>query len=91
MSNLDYDLLKIANDTVKIILLLALPTLFLSLVIGLTISIFQAVTQVQDAALAFVPKIIIISIASVMLLPWMIDKVTVYTNELYDMIKLFGQ
>ncbi len=88
---LDYDLLKIANDSVKIILLLALPTLMLSLVIGLIVSIFQAVTQIQDVALAFVPKIIFISVAAVLLLPWMMDKMSVYTLELYDLIKIFGQ
>jgi flagellar biosynthetic protein FliQ len=88
---LDYDLLKIANDSVKIILLLALPTLLLSLIIGLIVSIFQAVTQIQDVALAFVPKIIIISVAAVLLLPWMIDKISTYTFGLYDLIKVFGQ
>lgn len=88
---LDYDLLKIANDTVKVILFLALPTLILSLVIGLIVSIFQAVTQIQDVALAFVPKIIFISVAAVLLLPWMVDKMSTYTFELYDLIKIFGQ
>ena len=88
---LDYDLLRIANESVKVILLLALPTLMLSLVIGLVVSIFQAVTQIQDVALAFVPKIIIISVSAVILLPWMIDKMSTYTLELYGLIKVFGQ
>jgi flagellar biosynthetic protein FliQ len=88
---LDYDLLKIANDSVKIILLLALPTLMLSLIIGLVVSIFQAVTQIQDVALAFVPKIIIISVSAVILLPWMVDKISIYAKELYSLIKIFGQ
>jgi flagellar biosynthetic protein FliQ len=88
---LDYDLLRIANESVKIILLLALPTLMLSLIIGLVVSIFQAVTQIQDVALAFVPKIIFISVAAVFMLPWMMDKMSSYTIELYDLIKMFGQ
>lgn len=88
---LDFDITKIANDSVMIILYLALPTLLLSLVIGLIVSIFQAVTQIQDVALAFVPKIIFISIASVILLPWMMDKMTTYALDLYSLIKIFGQ
>lgn len=88
---LDFDITKIANDSVMIILYLALPTLLLSLVIGLIVSIFQAVTQIQDVALAFVPKIIVISVASVILLPWMMDKMSVYALDLYGLIKIFGQ
>ncbi len=88
---LDYDIFKIANDSVIIILLLALPTLMLSLVIGLVVSIFQAVTQIQDVALAFVPKIIFISIVAVIMLPWMADKMSTYALELYSLIKVFGQ
>ena len=50
------DLIAIAENTVKIILILGLPSLIVSMVIGLVISIFQAVTQVSDASLSFVQK-----------------------------------
>ena len=52
------DLIEIAENTVKIILILGLPSLIVSMIIGLVISVFQAVTQVSDASLAFVPKMI---------------------------------
>lgn len=56
------DLIGIAENTVKIILILGLPSLIVSMIIGLVISIFSAVTQVNDASLSFVPKMIIVSI-----------------------------
>ena len=48
--------MAIAQNTVKIILLVGMPSLMISMIIGLIISIFSAVTQVNDAALSFVPK-----------------------------------
>ena len=85
------DLMAISQSTVKIILLLGLPSLLVSMVIGLIISIFQAVTQISDASLSFVPKMIIVSIFIVFSLPWVGDNIEAYTLELWDMIILFGK
>jgi len=85
------DLLDISQQTVKIILLLGLPSLMVSLVIGVIISIFQAVTQISDASLAFVPKVIIVSLFILISLPWISDKIEAYTFNLWDMILTFGQ
>ena len=56
------DLIAISQNTVKLILILGLPSLIVSMVIGLIISIFSAVTQVNDASLSFVPKMIVVSV-----------------------------
>ncbi|MGB9801776.1 MAG: flagellar biosynthetic protein FliQ, partial [Arcobacter sp.] len=80
------DLMGIAQSTVKIILLLALPSLLVSMVIGLLISVFQAVTQISDAALSFVPKVILVSVFILISLPWIGDNVSTYTKELWNMI-----
>jgi len=85
------DLIAISQSTVAIILLLGLPSLIVSMVIGLIISIFQAVTQISDASLSFVPKMIIVSVFIVISLPWIGDKIEGYTFELWDMIIEFGQ
>lgn len=85
------DLMAIAQSTVKIILLLGLPSLLVSMVIGLLISVFQAVTQVSDASLTFVPKVIFVSIFILISLPWIGDNVTTYTKELWDLILVFGK
>ena len=85
------DLIGIAENTVKIILILGLPSLIVSMVIGLIISIFQAVTQVSDASLSFVPKVIFVSVFILISLPWIGDNIEAYTKNLWDMILVFGQ
>jgi len=85
------DLLGISQSTVKIILLLGLPSLIVSMIIGLLISIFQAVTQISDASLAFVPKMIIVSIFIVFSLPWVGEHIEKYTFDLWNLIILFGR
>jgi len=85
------DLMGISQNTVKIILLLGIPSLMVSLIIGLIISIFSAVTQVNDASLSFVPKLIFVSIFILISLPWMGDHVQTYTLELWDHILDFGR
>ncbi|RXJ91128.1 flagellar export apparatus protein FliQ [Arcobacter sp. CECT 8983] len=85
------DLIAIAENTVKIILILGLPSLIVSMVIGLIISIFQAVTQVSDASLTFVPKVIVVSIFVLITLPWVGDHITTYTKDLWDLMLVFGE
>ncbi|WP_419771286.1 MAG: flagellar biosynthetic protein FliQ [Candidatus Marinarcus sp.] len=85
------DLLGIAENTVKIILILGLPSLLVSMVIGLIISIFQAVTQVSDASLTFVPKMILVSAFILISLPWIGENVQSYTKDLWDLILIFGK
>lgn len=85
------DLLQIAQSTVWIILLLGLPSLLVSMVIGLLISVFQAVTQVSDASLSFVPKMVLVSAFILISLPWIGDNVQSYTKELWDIILVFGK
>jgi flagellar biosynthetic protein FliQ len=85
------DLIGIAQSTVKIILLLGLPSLLVSMVIGLFISVFQAVTQVSDASLSFVPKMVLVSAFILISLPWIGEHVSSYTKELWDIILTFGK
>lgn len=84
------DLIAIAENTVRIILILGLPSLIVSMVIGLTISIFQAVTQVSDASLTFVPKMIFVSVFILISLPWIGDNMESYTHDLWAIILTFG-
>jgi flagellar biosynthetic protein FliQ len=85
------DLMAISQNTVKIILMLGLPSLIVSMVIGLLISIFQAVTQISDASLSFVPKMIIVSVFIIISLPWIGDHIQRYTLNLWDIILTFGK
>lgn len=85
------DLMGIAQNTVMVILIVGMPSLIVSMVIGLVISIFQAVTQVSDAALSFVPKVIFVSIFILITLPWVGDYIFGYTRDLWDIILTFGK
>ena len=84
------DLIAIAENTVKIILILGLPSLIVSMIIGLIISIFQAVTQISDASLSFVPKMIFVSAFILISLPWIGDHIETYTKDLWNLILVFG-
>lgn len=84
------DLMGIAQSTIKIILLLGLPSLIVSMIIGLIISVFQAVTQVSDASLSFVPKMIFVSVFILVSLPWMGEHMGTFTKDLWDLMLVFG-
>jgi flagellar biosynthetic protein FliQ len=73
---------QIARDAIEITLFLSLPILGVGLVVGLLVSLFQAVTQIQEATLAFVPKIIVVFLLLLVLSPWMMRKMMFYTEQL---------
>lgn len=82
--------LRLAENTVHLILMLVLPICGVALVIGLLVSIFQATTQIQEQTLAFVPKIIAVFVAILFFGPWMlrqlVDFTASYLNDLYRYI-----
>jgi flagellar biosynthetic protein FliQ len=73
---------QIARDAIEITLYLSLPILGVGLVVGLLISLFQAVTQIQEATLVFVPKIVVVLLALLFLSPWMMRKMLSYTEQI---------
>lgn len=74
--------LGIAKNAIEITLLLSLPILGVGLLVGLLISIFQAATQIQEMTLTFVPKILAMLLSLLLLMPWMMSKMTEYTEQL---------
>jgi flagellar biosynthetic protein FliQ len=72
----------IAKDAIEITLYLSLPLLGIGLIVGLLVSVFQAVTQIQEATLTFVPKILVTFISLIFLLPWMMNKMMSYTEQI---------
>ena len=70
------------RQAIEMTLLLALPMLGLGLVVGLAISVFQATTQIQEMTLTFIPKILAILTALIVFSPWMLEKITSYTQNL---------
>ncbi len=65
---------------------LSLPILLTALVIGLVISIFQAATQINEATLSFLPKIIAMLAVIIIVAPWMIRRMTTFTQDIYAKI-----
>jgi flagellar biosynthesis protein FliQ len=65
------DVLFLGRDAMIVTLLVSAPMLLSGLVVGLIISVFQSVTQIQEITLTFVPKIIVVFAAFVLFLPWM--------------------
>jgi flagellar biosynthetic protein FliQ len=77
---------QLARRSFEATLLLAAPLLIASLVIGLMISIFQAVTSINEATLAFAPKIIAVMVAMIIFFPWMMTYMGDFTREIYSFI-----
>lgn len=73
---------QMARDAIEITLFLSIPILGVGLVVGLLVSLFQAVTQIQEATLIFVPKIIVVFVMLLILSPWMMRKMMFYTEQL---------
>jgi flagellar biosynthesis protein FliQ len=84
------DTLEIAREAILVMLQVAGPMMLLSLVVGITISLFQAMTQLQEQTLTFAPKIIIMSVALFVLLPFMLSSITTFTERLMDRIVSLG-
>lgn len=85
------DILKLAQEAVRTVLLVSSPMLLVSLIVGLIISIIQAVTQIQEATLAFVPKIVAILLSLVIFGPWIFKIMTQFTLNLFNNINIYIQ
>jgi len=72
----------------KMVLMLSMPMLLTALVVGVAISLFQAVTQIQEMTLTFVPKIIAVFLVLVLAASWMVEKMISYTQELFSHIPM---
>lgn len=76
----------IGRHTIEIILVISAPILLVGLVVGLAVSVFQAVTQIQEMTLTFVPKIIAVFLALLVLSGWMMQKMIGFTAEIFTNI-----
>ena len=76
----------IMAETIRVALMISAPVLLVGLVVGVVISLFQAVTQVQEMTLVFVPKIVACLVVLVAALPWMINLLLSFTHQLFSNI-----
>jgi flagellar biosynthetic protein FliQ len=86
---LESEIIALAVQTLKLALLLALPSLLVGMVIGLMISIFQATTQINEMTLSFVPKILAIAVVLIFTMPWMMNEIIDFTTYVFKLIPTF--
>jgi len=78
--------INISMQAMQLAFMVALPLLLVALVVGLVVSVFQAVTQIQEQTLSFIPKVVGLAVVVVVLGPWMLGQLLVYTEELWTSI-----
>jgi flagellar biosynthesis protein FliQ len=77
----------IGRDAIMTMLLVSSPILISGLLVGLIISILQAITQVHEMTLTFIPKIVIVALSLLIFLPWIINKIVDFTVNMFNMIQ----
>jgi len=81
--------LDLLQQAMFYVILLASPLLLSGLFVGLAVSVFQATTQIQEATLAFVPKILAVFLTLVMLGPWLLKKATDFAIYVFSNMNAF--
>lgn len=82
--------LEIGRNGIWVVLQLSAPIMAAGLIIGLIIALFQALTTIQEMTLTFVPKIIVIFLSLLVLLPFMMTTLIEFTQELYGLMVIIG-
>ncbi|QJB56297.1 flagellar biosynthesis protein FliQ [Pseudodesulfovibrio sp. zrk46] len=72
-----------ARQAIEMTLIISLPMLGIGMAVGIIVSILQAATQIQEMTLTMVPKLLAIFIALLVAFPWIMDKMTTYTTNLF--------
>ena len=79
-----------AKEAIGTVVLVGGPILGVSLLVGLMVSIFQSMTQIQEQTLSFIPKVVAVIAILLLLGPWMLSILTVYTSNLLTQLATFG-
>ena len=80
------EIIEIVREAIYVLVIIAAPIMAVALVVGVLISLLQALTQIQEATLTFVPKVLAMVLMLSLTLPFMIEKLTDFTNKLQDKI-----
>lgn len=81
--------MKLGQEALKTTAMLSAPLLGAALVTGLVVSVVQAITQINEATLTFIPKMIVIAIILIVAGPWMIDVLTHFTVGLFENLAVY--
>lgn len=80
------DAIEIGREAIMVVLTMSVPIMAVALFVGLMIALFQALTQLQEMTLVFVPKIVVVFGALIFFLPFMLSTLSNYMNNLADRI-----
>ena len=78
-----------AKEAIIMVLLVSMPMLGLGLIVGLAVSIFQAVTSIQEMTLTFIPKILAVLLGLLYFSPWILEKLMTFTINTYTNIPMY--
>ncbi len=84
------DVMEVSREAVVVMLKIGSPVLLLALTVGLVVSLFQALTQMQEMTLTFVPKALVIVVSLMIFLPFMLGVLVTFTEGLMDRIVALG-
>lgn len=82
-------IMKLGADTLRTTAMLSAPLLGAALVTGLVVSVLQAITQINEQTLTFIPKMIIIGVVLILAGPWMLDILSQFTVNLFENMSMF--
>ena len=77
---------EIGREAIYVLIMISAPVLILSLVVGLLISLFQALTQIQETTLTFVPKIVAVYFGMLLIMPYMYGKLKIFVYRIMQLI-----
>ena len=80
--------IDLMRSALMLSLLIGAPVLLTAIVVSLVISILQAVTQLQDQTLSFIPKILSMMLVMLYTLPWVLNEIVEYTHDLFQQVPL---
>ena len=80
------EVVEILKDAIYVLILISAPVMATALIVGLIISLFQALTQIQEQTLTFVPKVLAMVFVLMLTLPFVIQELTQLNNRLYERI-----
>ena len=82
--------IEVGRETIYVMLKVGAPIMLMALVVGLAIALFQALTSIQEMTLTFVPKIIVIFVGVMLLLPFMLTSLMTFSQGLFDRMIALG-
>lgn len=77
-------IIQLGQDALKTTVMLSAPILVTTLIVGLLVSVFQALTQINEATLTFIPKMIVVAVVLTLAGPWMLDLMKGFTVKLFE-------